>query len=91
MTTITLTPARAAVLKAVGDGKVTHHRSMRTSEPDHDEHELSPGRHRKVTRDMQFLAEAGLAHYRMESGRLDATWKLTTAGEQWLAENEGRA
>ena len=60
---------------------------MRTDKPDVDRWQWAPGAYRKVTREMAVLYEAGFAVFRMESGRLHGPWKLTEAGEQWLAEN----
>jgi hypothetical protein len=89
MVDIKLTAARAAVLKAVGDGEVKHHRNW-GRDPDEDVWRPATGGRKKVNGAAEFLYKAGLIvqgpaeHASMYAPK---PWQLTEAGEQWLAQN----
>ena len=92
MTAVKLTPARAEVLRAVAAGQVKHYRNW-GKDPDEDCWGPSGyGRGKKVTAAVEFLLKEKL----IEQGPAEHAsmyapkpWKLTEAGEQWLAENGG--
>ncbi|BAL87201.1 hypothetical protein AMIS_19810 [Actinoplanes missouriensis 431] len=90
MPEITLTPTRAAVLRAVADGEVKHRRNW-GREPDEDVWRPATGGSKKVNATVEWLRQVGLIVLgRPEHASMYApsSWQLTEAGERWLAENE---
>lgn len=93
MVDIKLTAARADVLRAVAAGEVSHHRNW-GHDPDEDKWRRPGERGKKVNAIVGFLRQARLVELGPASGPSmysPKPWKLTTAGERWLAENGGAA
>lgn len=93
MTDIKLSPTRTAVLRGVADGQVKRHKfSMRA---DHEDRWHVPGEvAKKVDAAVQWLYDAKLiARGQPEHASFFAPrpWRLTEAGEKWLAGNEESA
>lgn len=95
MSTIKLTPTRAAILRGVAAGQVVHHRTWDRKKPDYDVWTWMAGATRKVTADITKLKDAGLIRVGRATGpSMYATqvWELAPAGQEWLSSNpeEGR-
>ncbi|MEU4558450.1 hypothetical protein AB0F72_08670 [Actinoplanes sp. NPDC023936] len=89
MSDIQLTAARRAVLQAVSDGEVKHHRRW-GRDPDEDVWRPASGGHKRVNAGVEFLRKAGLIKLGPPTGDsmfASRLWQLTDLGEQWLAEH----
>ena len=90
MPDLKLTAARVDVLKGVAAGEVTHRRNW-GHDPDEDVWKPGGYGRKRVNAAIKALADAKLIYQGAPVGPsmyASRPWRLTAAGEQWLAQHE---